>query len=100
MSSPTDSTAASQRFSANVETIVHVEVHNPDVIERVTGTGGTEWRSQFYNLYTAHDVIEHLAFNYVRNGVDDISRLEGWSDLDSSAVSFHRDDVDVMVADA
>ena len=77
-------------FGASVETQVEITVHDPDVLERVTGPGGDEWRSHFYPLNDNADVIEHLAYNYVVNGVDDIRRLDGWADVAEDAVTFKR----------
>ncbi len=69
-----------------------VEVHDPEPFERVIGPGGDEWRSQFYDLHTAEDVIEHFVFNAVRNGVHDISQLEGWADCDHRSVTISIED--------
>lgn len=86
-------------FDASVDVVVRVEVRNPDVIERVTGDGGGEWRSRFYALSTAEDVVEHLAFNFVRNGVVDVSRLDGWADCEAGDVDFVIEDVTTMAAE-
>lgn len=71
-----------RRFDVEANVLVTVEVRNPDVIERVTGPGGDEWRSRFYRMHTTEDVLQHFAFNAVANGVTDISRLDGWADCD------------------
>ncbi len=71
-----------------------VTVNNHDVIDRVTGPNGDKWRSQFYwSIKTAEDVIAHLVFNAITNGVEDISRLDGWGDCDKDDVWFVLDDV-------
>lgn len=75
-------------FGATVETQVEITVNDPEVIERVTGPGGDEWRSHFYALENAADVIDHFAYNFVVNGVDDIRRLDGWADAPEDAVTF------------
>lgn len=75
-------------YGATVETQVEITVNDPDVVERVTGPGGDEWRSRFYDLENVADVIEHLAYNNVVNGVDDIRRLDGWADVGEDAVTF------------
>jgi hypothetical protein len=69
-----------------------VEVHDAEPFERVTGPDGDEWRSQFYDLHTAEDVVEHFVFNAVTNGVHDISKLEGWADCDPRAVTIAIED--------
>lgn len=47
-----------------------------DVINRVDD----EWRSQFYNLTSANDVAEHIAYNLVVNNAR-LSQLDGWADM-------------------
>lgn len=74
---------------------VTVTVRNPAVIERVTGPGGGEWRSQYYpTIETAEDVVEHFAFNAITNGVHDITRLDGWADCDKDDVLIEIEDMD------
>lgn len=73
--------ATRPRYEVTTTVLASVTVRNPDVIERVTGPGGDEWRAQFYpTIETAEDVVEHFAFNAITNGVHDITRLEGWAD--------------------
>ena len=43
-----------------------------------------EWRSHFYPLFTLAHVAEHIAFNYVKNGIEQLSRLDGYADRDDS----------------
>lgn len=76
-----------RRYASEMTVYATVTVHDPEAIERVTGPGGDEWRSQFYDLHTADDVIEHFVFNAVTNHVHDISRLDGWADSDPAAVT-------------
>lgn len=74
-----------------------VTIHNQEVLTRVTGPDGDEWRSQFYDLRTAEDVIQHFIFNAVTNRIHDISRLDGWADCDPSSVTIEIDDTDTWV---
>lgn len=84
-----------QRFSVSATVNVFVTVINPDVIERVTGPNGDEWRDQFYgDMFTTEDVVEHLVYNAIHNQVRDVSRLDGWADLDEDAVDFRVTDGD------
>lgn len=69
-----------------LEVEVEVEIADPDVIERVTGPSGDEWRSQLYNLHTEGDVLEHLAYNCAVNRCENASLLDGWADLPKEAV--------------
>jgi len=83
------------KYSIETSVTLSIEVKNRDAIERVTGAGGDEWRSQFYRLHTVRDVLEHWAYNAVINGIYDVSRLEGWADLDSDAVVIDREHGDL-----
>ena len=70
-----------------MEAVVSVSINDPDVIERVTGPGGDEWRSRAYNLRTKDDVVRHLAYNAIANGIDRANRLDGWADLPDDAAT-------------
>lgn len=84
---------AANTFSVTAEATVSVEIRNPDVIDRIVGPGGHEWRSQFYSsIKTAEDVAAHFAFNALTNGIYDVDRLEGWADC-------ARDDVEIIVSE-
>lgn len=39
--------------------------------------------------------LEHLAYNAVANGVEDASRLDGWSDLDRGVLTMRVLDIEV-----
>jgi hypothetical protein len=71
-----------------VEATVRVTVKDPDVIERVTGPKGDEWRELLYQLHTEADVLEHFAYNAVANGVGRCNVLDGWADLPDDAATF------------
>lgn len=73
-----------------------VVIEDEEPFDRVTGSGGDEWRSQFYDLHTDDDVAEHAVFNAVTNGVYDISGLEGWADVRPGSVRVEIDDTDVQ----
>ena len=56
------------------------------------GRGETKgWRDFFYPLYDEAEVLKHLAFNVVCNGVEDIRRLDGWADVPEDAVRMRID---------
>lgn len=42
------------------------------------------------------DGLEMLAYNALRNGVDDASRLDGWADLDRGMVQLQVTDVEAI----
>lgn len=66
--------------------MVEIDINDPDVIERVTGPKGDEWRAQLYNLHTEEDVLQHLAYNCAVNGQQNAASLDGWADLPVDAV--------------
>jgi hypothetical protein len=96
-SSGTESLLAPLKFAATMTVYATVIVNDREPLDRVTGPGGDEWRSQFYDLHTDEDVIEHFVFNAVTNHVHDITRLEGWADCDAGAVTIEVDDTDQFV---
>lgn len=73
---------------------VELQIADPDVIERVTGPGGDEWREQLYDLHTEQDVLKHLAYNCVANGCENATMLDGWADLPREAVRMRVAEVD------
>jgi hypothetical protein len=75
------------RHSVSLEGHVVVTINDPDVIERVTGPGGDEWREYAYRLHTADEVITHLAYNCIANGAERANQLDGWADLADDAAT-------------
>lgn len=71
---------------------VLVTVTDADVIERVTGPKGDEWRSYAYPLRSRDDVLGHLAFNAMANGIQQVCDLDGWADVSVHAakMELHR----------
>lgn len=83
-------------YLIETHTYVTVEVADDcDAITRVTGEGGDEWRSHYYNFATEQDVLEHFAYNAIANGVEDANRLDGWADLPDGAVTMLVTEVNV-----
>lgn len=78
---------------------VEVAINDPDVVGRITGPGGDEWREHLYKLDTEDEVLEHLAYNLIANGVSQVRRLDGWADMpnDAATMSFGDDDFDFEV---
>lgn len=66
---------------------VRLTINDPDVLERVVGRDGHEWRENLYDLTTVEDVLEHLAVNAVRNGIGQVNRLDGWADMADDAAT-------------
>lgn len=91
----TSAVALVRSYRVECEAVVYVDVHDPDVIERVTGPNGDEWRSQFYGtIRTAEDVVAHFAYNAIANGIEDVRRLDGWADIAFDAVDIHMDSIE------
>jgi hypothetical protein len=62
----------------SVITDVVIHVHDKDAIERCFTQ---EWKDQMYDFHCTDDVLDHWAYSCVANGVEDVSRLDGWADL-------------------
>lgn len=72
------------KFLVDFMVTVEVDVIDPRVIDRcVNNEAG--WREHYYDISTAEQVAEHLAYNYARNDAD-VNQLDGWADLASGAV--------------
>lgn len=92
-------------FNVTTETRVAITVNDPDVIRRCVENTPSEngygenygWRETFYDLRTAEQVLHHLAFNCIANGIERVNRLDGWADLaDDAATMTVVRDVDVL----
>lgn len=80
-----------RKFTVEVTHYVTVEVNDESVLSRVD----LDWRERFYDLRSDAEVVEHLASNFIRNGIVDIGKLEGWADVGSpTAVVFSIEDAD------
>jgi hypothetical protein len=75
------------RHSVSLEVGVVVTINDLDVIERITGPNGDEWRAQMYKIYTADEVIEHLARGHVMTGAERANQLDGWADCADDAAT-------------
>ena len=52
-----------------------------DVLERASMPGFPYWQANGQPL-TRSQLVDHLAHNALRNGVADLSQLDGWGDLE------------------
>jgi hypothetical protein len=79
-------------FDVHMHAVVTVTINDEDAITRVIenhddqGTpqplgSGTGWQDHLYPLRTRDEVLEHLAYNALANGVGDAARLDGWADM-------------------
>lgn len=60
---------------------------DPDVVKV-----DDEWRSYYYDsIRTPEDLALHFAYNYVANGIDDVSRLDGFADRQWGDVTIRRE---------
>ena len=74
------------RFRVTVSRMVEIEF-NASIMP------DDEWRKHFYSsIQTPQDLAEHLAFNYVVNGVEKLTDLDGFADQKDSYASFRYDD--------
>lgn len=65
-----------------------------EIIERVDD----EWRGVFYNLHSAEDVANHIAYNLVFNRVG-FTDLDGWADMKDSTARLVFEDVEDVFTD-
>lgn len=68
-----------QTFKVEVRAVVTVEL-DPSLLP------DDEWREHFYPIKTLEQLAEHFAYNRVANGIEDISRLDGFADQEDSLV--------------
>jgi len=55
-----------------------------------------DWRKHFYgSIKTPADLAEHLAYNYVANGIEKLSELDGFADKKDSQARFKDNGWDV-----
>lgn len=59
---------------------------NPDTGERIHHMTGI-----YPDIVTEDEVLEHLAYNAIFNGVEDASRLDGWGDLERGKITMRVD---------
>lgn len=82
-----------QVFDVVMEVSVRVVVTDDRVIDRpVNNVDG--WRDDLYDLRTRDQVLNHLAFNCIRNGRENALLMDGWADLPENAVTMTIRDVD------
>lgn len=94
----------STRFSVVAELELVITVGDPSALARCLDNhdengvpqpdqrGGSGWRNVYYPLTTLGQVLEHWTFNAVQNGITDVSRLDGWADLDPGVVTVSVED--------
>lgn len=68
-------------YDVTVTATVTVKIAD-EVTDAFTRTEDPNFRNGLYGAMTAENVLYHLAYNCVSNGVDDACRLDGWADLD------------------
>jgi hypothetical protein len=91
-------TTGTRSFDVVMTAHVRVTVKDPLVIRRVT-ENIDGWREHLYDISTGEQVLEMLAYNAVRNGVDRANRLDGWADLASDAATMDVVDAEFEYSD-
>lgn len=69
---------AKRRFNVTLTGYAYIELDD-DVIDVVD----EEWRGCFYNLHSAEQIAQHIAYNLIVNEVP-LSILDGWADQPDS----------------
>lgn len=81
----------SRQVFVEMITTVLVTIEDEDVVRRVFSPEldhmGRTWQGTFYEMHSEDDVFEHLAYNRIANGYEDVSGLDGWADLPVDAAS-------------
>lgn len=54
----------------------------------VFDTVDDEWRSCFYDLQTEEDIVNHIGYNMLHNGLC-LSEMDGFADLPNCAAILH-----------
>lgn len=68
--------AKKRKFLVSIE--VEVELEVSDKIVEIARSA--EWQRQFYAFTDDKQVASYLAYNFVREGIDDIRKLDGFAD--------------------
>lgn len=71
----------SRIINTEVEVDVVITIHDDAPKDVISRCFTKEWRDSMYTLRDEDEVIEHLAYNAAINGVEDVSRLDGWADV-------------------
>lgn len=66
-------------FTRIVEVEVEIRTDDETLIEEAALF---ESERNCHSFQSIDDVLDHLVFNCIRNGVTDARRLDGWSDLE------------------
>jgi hypothetical protein len=73
-----------------LEVLVEVDVRDPELIERVTGPTGDEWRAHMYpDVKTKEDVMACWAYACVMNNAKMACEVDGWADAQPIGATFH-----------
>jgi len=57
-----------------------------EIDQRILDAVDDDWRSQLYSLNTEQEIAEHIARNFVINGIDRVQELEGWANQPSDVI--------------
>lgn len=86
-------------YSAEVEVEVEVTINDQDVIDRCVnnhndsgepvpyGQDQGGFRDLYYDLGSEQEVINHLVYNCIANGKENLQNLEGWADLPENSAT-------------
>lgn len=72
---------------------VEIEINDDRVLDRYTDPKSEDHGKHPYGLKTQTEIIQHLCHNAISNGVEDITRLDGWADMESGAATMFVKDV-------
>jgi hypothetical protein len=74
------------------EVKIRVSANAPD--DLFTRMASGDLPASLYGVMDRVRVFEHWTYNAIRNGVTDVSQLDGWADMDRGLVTLDVTDVD------
>jgi hypothetical protein len=81
------------KYSQDAYVTVAINVNDQDVIDRVVNDVD-DWQGTYYRMGSASEVLDHLAYNCIANGVERVNRLDGWADLADDAATMRIEGVE------
>lgn len=73
--------AEKKKYTIEIEIPTKLTLTDEAPDDVITRCFTKEWQDHMFTLATEDEVMDHLAYNLIENGVEDISRLDGWADI-------------------
>ncbi len=69
---------AKRRFIVSVDQVLVIEFDDTEMPEGIVPND--EWRSQMYKIHSPLELAEFFGYNILVNGVDRLTRIDGFAD--------------------